>query len=277
MKKKIDIEALLKWTYCEELPKDGARSGGLAQKSSWGAVSAYGELLTSIDDNRYGVVPFLDTVDGDPHPDALAVHAAVMALDDLPLDFPDDWNPMPELAQFGHHGLTAVRAALNKMMSVDEIGEWRLKRPLSNLVRRHALLGVVAEGEGMVPVLETVKGPDGGPLWFRETVDHWTDAFGVPRASRFEMADGWDAKRKRPKRGAYQKHALVPDPVPLLAERYEYQLWRASLDILTDELAGPLDAHEIIGTIRPVAPWSACQCEAMPRQSAILRDLKKTA
>lgn len=276
MKKKIDIEQLLKWTYCDELPKDGARSGGLVQKSSWGAVTAYGQLLTAIDDNRYGVVPFLDAVDGDPHPDAVAVHSAVLALDDLVLDIPADWNPMPELEQFGSHGLMAVRAALGKLMSVDDTGSRQLKRPLSQLVRKHALLGVVPDVEGDVPVLNTVRGPDGGPLWFRETVDHWTDPHGAARETRFEACDGWDAKRKRPKRGAYQKHVLAPDPVPVLEGRGEYQLWIAALGLLTEELAETLSAHALKESIRPVAPWDARQRVDMPRQPTILRDLKKT-
>ncbi|MEO1110559.1 MAG: hypothetical protein AAFX90_21860, partial [Pseudomonadota bacterium] len=69
MKKQIDIEKLLKWAYCEELPKGGAHGGGAVSYSSWCAVAGLAELGTLIDDNSYGVVPDL-TSSGEPDPDA---------------------------------------------------------------------------------------------------------------------------------------------------------------------------------------------------------------
>ena len=73
--KRMEIEALLKWAYCEELPKaDAEMKGAEHVPSGWSAVSTYAQLLTVIDDNRYGVLPALSIEPGDPHPEAIAVH-----------------------------------------------------------------------------------------------------------------------------------------------------------------------------------------------------------
>ncbi|MEP2723916.1 MAG: hypothetical protein ABJH19_07485, partial [Roseibium sp.] len=58
--KNIQIEALLKWAYCEELPKSTDVGQAIARMASgWSSMNSFAQLLTVIDDNDYGVVPDL--------------------------------------------------------------------------------------------------------------------------------------------------------------------------------------------------------------------------
>ena len=104
--KTIGIEAFLSWAYVEELPKAGreppmmGRGGAGGYAGGWDAVSQQGELLAEmVSDcrpNQYGVLPI--AIDcGPPHPDALAAHAAISALDHWEVGFPGDWNPLADM------------------------------------------------------------------------------------------------------------------------------------------------------------------------------------
>lgn len=276
--KRIDIEDLLKWAYREELPKEGASEGSVGGGGGWGPMTDFATLWTIVDVNRYGVVALTGAVaNTSVHPDALAVHAAVGALDDLAVDLPEGWNPMPELDALGAHGAMAVQRALNRLTVIDAGGVRRLKREMSSLLRRHAILGGCPDGAGGVPTLEIERGEGGGPLWFRKVKDRYYDDDGTLVQRDIETADGWDKFRKRPKRGAYQKHYLDPDPVDTLVARGEYELWRTGLCVVRDSLAGRLEAHEVTGPVRPVAPWERSERPDMPRQPVVLRDLRISA
>src|SRR5688500_9952509 len=101
LKKRMTIEALLRWAYRDELPKAQAPGGSLRPAGfggAWGGIERYGELLTVIDhglENRYGLVPDLSATT-EPHPDAIRIGDAVQALDAFPLNLPDGWNPLTD-------------------------------------------------------------------------------------------------------------------------------------------------------------------------------------
>ncbi len=63
--------------------------------------------------NRWGLVP-LDTMD-DPHPDALAVAAAVEELGGFEVSLPDGWDPLSDLGDLGAEGQDAVRRGLDRL------------------------------------------------------------------------------------------------------------------------------------------------------------------
>ena len=81
--KQIPIVELLEWAYRHELPKAERAGGGMSASapSSWGMVYNLGILGTVIDAplNGYGVVA-IGMDEGEPHPDAMKVGAAVAGL-----------------------------------------------------------------------------------------------------------------------------------------------------------------------------------------------------
>lgn len=204
------------------------------------------QLLTKVDDNEYGVVPTLSPFDGEPHEDALAVHAAVCGLDGLQLDFPDDWNPMPEIADFPE-----CRQALE----VARFGIVNRHRTAAELVKRHAILGGCPDWEGETPVREVVRNGNGEPIWFQMRVVQSLGADGLPVEFRSETQDGWNRNTKAPKSGAYQKFVLKPDPAEIIIARGEYQIWRECLVLLIEELRKTLTSWALEETMRPPCPW----------------------
>ncbi|WP_029065612.1 hypothetical protein [Labrenzia sp. DG1229] len=272
MKKRINIEKLLKWAYCEELPK-GEASGRDGPFSSWDAVTSIGELGAWIDENRYGVVPDLMSA-GEPDPDAITVHATVATLDSCTFDLPDDWNPMPELLQFDDLATLALSAAKKKLFLTQSNGRMSWRRPPSQLIRQHAILGGAPDGYGDVPEREPLRGPNGGELWFRMRKQVIDTLDGKGREFSYEADDGWDLKRKVPKRGAYRKFHLVPDPVNALVARQEYVLWLECLNALAVRLTRTLSGFGIEKSARPVMPWRCSQRSLQARQHAVLPDLK---
>jgi len=255
-KRVMDIEAVLRWAYRDELPKAAPARAGLARgmSAAWSSVESFVELLTVIDDNSFGVVPDLLSSNG-PHADAIAIFERVRALDDLEIELPDDWNPMVDLGDLGDLGREAIARAIDAATIVDEQNRRRLRRTPRRLVEKHAILGGCPDWEMEAPVAEVVRrGKTGQPAWFvKETI--WEEAFGGQRVARVVEVDGFSYTRRRPRPGAYQKTHLVPDPVPGLVERAEYEVWRAALDLLTEELSGQLESIDVRPSPRPHRPW----------------------
>jgi len=246
MKKRIDIEKLLKWAYCEELPKGGGSGAGMRASSAWASVESFMQLLTRVDDNEYGVVPTLSLEDGEPHEDALAVHAAVCALDELQLDFPADWNPMPEIEDFPE---------CRQVLEAARFGIVNRRRSAADVVKRHAILGGCPDWAGEAPTREVVRNAHGEPVWFQMRVVQSLDEEGRPVEFRNETEDGWNRNTKAPKAGAYQKFVLKPDPTDIIISRGEYQIWRACLVMLVEDLRETLTSWTVTGMVRPACPW----------------------
>lgn len=262
MKKRIDIEKLLKWTYCEELPKGGSGKGGRGAASPWAMVESFMQLLTKVDDNEYGVVPTLNPTEGEPHPDALAVYAAVNALDTLSLDLPDGWNPIPEIDGQG--------VETDRVLAAARFGIVHARRSPSQIVQKHAILGGSPDWQGEIPKVKPVCNADGQPIWFMMRVNSTLSEGGNAVEFKSETPDGWNRNTKAPKAGAYQKFRFDPDPTPVIIARGEYQIWCSCLSVLVEELAEKLEKWEVTGPARAACPWEG---DAMP-EARILRDLK---
>lgn len=256
-KRRMEIEAALVWAFREELPKAApagrpeyfpgpqAPGGGGTER----ATATWGTLP----DNLYGVV-FDPASMGEPHGDALAIHAAVMALDDgLAPDFPADWSGFaPELVGLG----SAAQVAIGRMLTaIGPMGPaagagvmWR--RP-SDIVRTAAILGAPSGWEIDVPVVRDVADDRGQTRWFRRVVLEGA------RGTGYEVeVDGFDHKARRPYGDAYRKTVLDPDPIDALVARARWQVWRAALDVLVEDLAGALAEVEVTASDRSWAPWS---------------------
>lgn len=265
--KRIDIEHLVRWAYRDELPKVARETSLIAAlRSGWASISRWSELMTVVQEgdlvNRWGLVP-LDTMD-DPHPDALAVAAAVERLGDFEVSLPEGWNPLSDLGDLGPEGQDAVRRGLDRLSPPDGQGARVMRQPLARIVIRQAILGTAPSWEAEVPARRMVTGPNGKPRWFRAVSHVSAGAFGD--VTETVEVDGFNAARQRPFPGAYRKFELEPDPCPVVVERGEYELWVAGLHALVDLLAGTLSAHAPLPPARVARPW-----EGAGRDARILR------
>ncbi|MBX3543593.1 hypothetical protein [Chelatococcus sp.] len=250
-KRTMDIEAVLRWAYRDELPKavlgddrqvpDGVRSG-------WAGISSYAQLLTLIDYNAYGVLPDLAAV-GEPHPDALRVADAVEALASCSVAIPDGWSPLADMGDLGAEGARVVEIA----------ALWAQARAsASALVVTRAILGGEPCWQGDVPERKVRCGVTGRPQWFRKTLVQISEGdarLGIQPEYVEAIVDGYDHKRKGPHPDAFREFFLDPDPQPLAISRAEYEIWHAALRLLFDSLVGTLGSIEVTPSRRPLRPW----------------------
>lgn len=269
--KTIGIEALLRWAYCEELPKAEAIGGAVGAAgprtpgNHWGRAGEMRSLLAIVDAtyNRFGVV--VDPLALEPpHPDAIIVGETVAEVAGLDLDLPEGWCPLGDFVAAG--AMTAEEAAaatvrgLARVLRVDADGRRAAGERLVRLVMRHAVQGGAPAWEEEPPERKLVSS-HGKPKWFRMTqvwvgaVDGEGNAIeGMGRWVDVEV-DGFNPKRRMPWPDAYQKHVFDPDPADAVVARAEYELWRAALAFLAADLAGRLTAHVVTDSPRAVMPW----------------------
>ena len=97
--KRIEIEKLLQWTYCDELTKGGDTSSA----SNFGIMLSYAELGTRIDD-QLGPFMKLPPIFGEPHADALEINrlvyrmanpARALIIMHARMKTRPDWHPEP--------------------------------------------------------------------------------------------------------------------------------------------------------------------------------------
>lgn len=241
----MPIEDLLRWAFRDELPKSPPRGGGEWRSAAPGFAGVGGAWATMPSvDNHWGVVADLHA-DGPPHPDAVLIGEAVTQLDAWEIDLPIDWNPLSDL------GLSEVEQyeVLSRVMIAALMGPARL-------IRKHAIMGGCPEWEAERPERMMVRRGNGRDAWFRKINLPYTDPFGVV-IDRVVEVDGYDARGKRPYKGAYRKTVLEPDPKPAAESRGEYELWRSALDAMCEMLAGALKDHEALPSARPIRPWES--------------------
>ncbi|MEP9378400.1 hypothetical protein ABLE91_16915 [Aquabacter sp. CN5-332] len=271
--KQINIEALLRWTYRDELPKVGRPTSMVAAiRPGWSAMSKLSVLHTVVQEtdiaNRWGLVP-LDMAADDPHPDALAVAEAVERLGKREVELPGDWSPLSDMGDLGDEGAEAVRRGVERLFILDAKGLRKPRQPLSRLVIRHAILGSAPAWEGEVPARRMIC-EHGKPKWFRRVVQETPGPFD-PVSTEVEI-DGYNHTRQRPYPGAYRKFELVPDPMGTVVDRGERELWVAALAMLAEDLQGRgLIAHTVTGCIQSARPWEAAAPEVRILPSTIVR------
>jgi len=247
--RKMTIEQILMWTYNDELPKvDAGMSGPSAAPSSWNAVGEMITLGTIVDrqPNRYGVVSSFIS-EGDPHPDALRVYACVNRLQDHDgFEIADGWAPFPEWTD--EHGLISAEVA---RIVGEELGKGgRLNgRHVVNLVRNAAIIGRGPNWDVKAPRIAPLS-KSNKPAWFvtRSAKD------GTGRTYTYED-DGFDDRKKRPKKGAYQKFRIV-DPIRgAVIARLEWQLWQSALETLHEALSHRLVEIDLQPFFPDRFPW----------------------
>ena len=273
-KQAIGIQRLLEWAYRDELPRARRFEPILPQhpdapKGGWDAVARQGELMVeTIDDgtrlNRWGVVPE-EIVSRDPHPDAIAVGLAVQALDRWLINLPDTWAMDPLLsagiAVEGEGDMTreewaaAAERALARLTLKDADGRTTMRRPISHLVIRAATMRKALSVSGARIKRRFVLAANGKPAWFaRDLAPVGFNADGSQRMGEVEVNGVQRNGRLKP--GAYRKYEVDPDPALVLLERAEYEVWRAALDVLAEDLDGKLEAHTVRPSRLPWRPWA---------------------
>lgn len=247
--KKVTIEQLLSWAFTHELGKVGAGGGGsFVSGSAWSAVSEMAALGTLVDrsPNHYGVIPDF-VVTSYPHEDAVMAGDAVRALADRGgYEISEQWYPFPEWDD--PHGLVREEVArtVNDVMSRRDVVNGK---HVANLVISRAVLGRsidwTAEEPTYLPVLKL-----GNPQWFVKR--RITNAM-----NRVEMIedDGFDRKRRRPKRGAYQKFYIDGSIRGAIIARMEWQIVQEAFEALHSELSGRLKAHDLLPFTPNLTPW----------------------
>lgn len=271
------VEDVIAWAWREELPKMPKRPAGPeALRGGWDKTGRYGEYLSLVDlfgVNRFGCVPDF-SAESWPCADAVVIGEAVAALDQTTLEMPEDWRPAPELDQFGGLGAKAVSDAWRRMTQQNEAGETVLRLKPSELIVRHVVLGIDADALALDAVtLETERWQNGKERWFiRQVQDRLTgrmvDGVDETVPVTFE-ANGVNGKGT-PLPGAYRKHYLDPDPVPVIIARAEYEILVSALGMVFDLVAGRMEDVVMLPSRMEAEPWGADA-----RQPArVLADLK---
>jgi hypothetical protein len=243
MKRTMTIEDAVRWAYRDELPKSRQRAPeemgrGFGNASTGTNIAADWWTLP---DNIYGVVVDPSKWD-DPHPDAIAIHQAVMALDELPVIYPEEEASVRGWVGMDLHG--------HELRCAAEVFRVVRRRKPSELVHLVALLGLP---DMIVDPVEChfVSGAKGRPKWFRQVL------VSVDGELVEQEVDGYDHKRHRPYPNAYRKTYLEPDPVPSLIGRAKSEIWRSAMDVLFEDLDGMLTSLHLERCSLPALPWEA--------------------
>lgn len=253
MKKTID--AWLFWAYQDQLPLVAPPTGYTPPTGFGRAWDKVGDWLVG-GTNQFGVVHALgQQADCDPFAVRIANHVATLAF--APLDLPDGWNPCADFPDLGPEGAALPARVLAAATHIDCQGERRLKYDVADLVRRYAMTRHMPDWQVDPPRRDVERNWNGEPRWFvKMRVPVGEDAFGNVLYDEREM-EGWNATRRRPRPGAYQKVVLAPDPVPALVARAEYELLHGALAVLVDEWAQIAEGfgHEVLPSPLPAQPW----------------------
>ncbi len=269
------VEDVIAWAWREELPKaPKAAAGPEGLRSGWEKTDRFAEHLSLVDlygVNRFGCVPDF-SAESWPHADAVTIGEAVVALDGLELEMPEEWHPAPELDRFGGLGIQAVSVAWRRMTRLDG-GATVLRSTPSDLIVRHAVLGSDAASLRLDDVREEVeRWSNGKERWFVSQVqDRLTGRMvdgrdeTVPTTIEVNGVD----RRGKPMPGAYRKTFLDPDPVPVIMARAEHEILVSALAMVAELLVGRLAEIEVLPSRIPMAPWR----EAEGHRSRVLPDL----
>ncbi|WP_339760745.1 hypothetical protein [uncultured Hoeflea sp.] len=245
--KQIPIIQLLEWAYRHELPKAERPGGriGPSAPSSWGMVYNLGILGTVIDApvNGYGVVA-IGMDEGEPHPDAMKVGAAVAGLASARISIGEDWSPFPEWVD--GDGLVAACVARVRSRLAAMSGQ-----EIQALLIARAVLGRKPDWRGDEPG-RTMITRSGKPAWFMKEIGQ--DAYGntVERE-----VDGFNYRGQRPRKGAYRKYRLSDDVAGLAIDRFRRTVWALAVRHVAQRVAGQLSSHELTAEVPTLAPWSA--------------------
>ena len=270
-RQKIDIEALLRWTYLQELPKVPRAPDAPAEfRAVWDKVSQMGEELSlaGLDQNSYGVVSDFFARDL-PHNDALVVHAAVCALDELEVAGLEDFSPFDAAGEAVTQSLLdqCAARARDRLLLVGKDGKARLRKPLRQMVFTSAILGNAPDWEIGAFSRDFERWENGMVKYFKRGGYWQSGAFGDQWIEYETAVAGRTSHSVGPEE--YPREILMPDPCDDGVSRMQHELWRLALDVVEADLIGRLEKWDVTPCLRPHRPW----IEGELRRGRVLRDL----
>ncbi len=256
--KTATIDELLTWSFVHELPKGGGVDGldnpnsawRMLQASSWGKVTAWAELMATVDVGRGAADNFM-IEQGAPHDDALALGEAVAELAGYEIVIPAGWSPLPDWPRGD-----AILASLSDAAVARAVERFTLRPALR---RAHHLVSLVVGSavlcrepgwDAPVPSVRMVERA-GRPAWFIKQPRY------DPLSGKTHLVEvqGYDGRKHRPKPGAYRKYEFSDDPVGDILDRLDRELWAVALREIA-QLARPrLIGHRLLPTEIDAAPW----------------------
>ncbi|MBD8556893.1 hypothetical protein IFT84_20500 [Rhizobium sp. CFBP 8762] len=257
--KQIGIQKLLEWAFTYELRMVEPKTS-VSGQSSWGVFMEMAKLGTIVDRSPSVFGFALGGVEPrEPHPDAVLVGNAVRALGMNRFEIPESWNPFPDFDD--PYGVIAedVESVISEIRLS---GERLTGTYMTGLVICAAIMGKGPDWRAEKPELQLVSA-NGKPRWF--LLKKGRDEFG--RNYWFEV-NGYDKKRKRPMRNAYQKCELVESTRNDVLSRLDWQIWQSALDSLTASLSGRLSTYRLMPFDSVIEPWCD-SCTFSPSSQAI--------
>ncbi len=246
-RRKIGVEAFLRWCYREELPK-------CPPMNSKPGEYGFGLPRELVDiSNKWGLVPDFNAKSW-PHPDAVRAALLIEEMAGFVAHVPEDWDLFEDMPELGDDGRQAVARAIAAMSVLDDKERDRLRSTPARLLVRHALLGGAPDWVAEMPERKAVCHSNGRPRWFRTIYTKSKTVAGSTIENPVEV-DGFDTRSRRPFPDAYQKSFLDPDPADIAMSRAEYEIWHAATGVVVAELNGCLEAHELEECERPNRPW----------------------
>lgn len=269
------ITELLTWAFVHELPKGGGVDGldnqnsawRMLQASSWGKVTAWAELMATVDMGRGSADNFM-IEQGAPHDDAMVIGEIVAELGKYEIVIPEGWSPLPDWPQDDK-----VLAALRDDAVARAVERFTLRPALR---RSHHLVSLVVGSavlcrepgfEAPVPAMRMIS-RGGRPAWFRQR--EFVDAF---RRRTLVEVDGYNLKAGRPHRDAYRKYEFSDDPVGDILGRLDRELWAVALHQIARIARRRLTDHRLLPTDVDIAPWG----DVGPRIGLTAPKVKKAA
>lgn len=273
MKKKISIEALLRWAFNEELCK-----GQPIAASAWDAVERFGLLGVRVDAGHKGTAGY-GFLDGTPHADAQAVARAISQMakqSALPADFDvaalggrfaalldDGARKVLKSAKFNAAALV-IRCATFKNRPEWNIGEPGMEKVIGSngaplvcgLVGPDILSAEI--DQSTMPQFKSARKDARIEAWQSRGDDSELVAMKLPANRRA----GYDLDRAPRCLIAWQ----FPEPFEFAEVRAEYVIWQNALCGLAEVLAADnaLIEHELTAEFPPLDPWNQAPAPAAP-------------
>lgn len=266
-KRFLDIELALRWAYRDELPKR-LRGGPSFADLSRPPRSDF------FDDDGATREPGYPASAGEPHPDAMAIEAAVKSLETWRGHGFGPGDPAGLLHGIDHMEVDHIQAGTEAVAS------------MAGIVACHARAGTRPKWSSCLPEPFPDRGPNGKPKvmvdeTFVETVDKRGRVRFEPAADpqpgeiAYTTPVACPPTRKEVYRpGAYCPLVYRPAPAGLVAERAEWAAWRMGLELLYEALGGQLESIAVLPPSAPWRPWAG-EGEAHGQAPDLFRGLRE--
>ena len=226
-----DIEEVLQWAFCDELPKGIERGGGFAASIS--PMFRLADLGTRVDD--WSEEPGFPRAMGECDPDALLIEEAVLSFGR------EDWeaNCREGVSIDWPHARRNLVGALGGLLSDNEPTLKHLRLAIPGLVALHARMRTRPQWD----------------LWPRPQPIILNN--GKPKVQFEDEAGQVIDGRKGRHYGPMARSPLRwwPPPREAAFVRIEYSIWWQALDTLADHLRGKLAGFDVAPPAAHPSPW----------------------